>query len=284
MESLQMESKDMPEEQQIHNKILESLETIWMGRELYCYSKVTSTNVVAKEKMQEGGASGLLVVAQEQTAGRGRRGRNWVSPKGEAVYMTLALKPDFPPEKASMLTLVMAYAVVQAICDVTNLSCLIKWPNDIVINQKKVCGILTEMSVGKVSIESVSIENVVIGVGINVNQQDFPQELAEIATSLALETGDSVERERLIAKTIKYFEDAYEMFYKEQSLAFMQKQYNELLANCNREVVVLEPRGNYEGVAEGIDENGQLLVRKPNGELIKVYAGEVSVRGIYGYV
>lgn len=284
MESLQMESKDMSEEQQIHNKILESLETTWMGRELYCYSKVTSTNVVAKEKMQEGGASGLLVVAQEQTAGRGRRGRNWVSPKGEAVYMTLALKADFPPEKASMLTLVMAYAVAQAICDVTNLSCLIKWPNDIVINQKKVCGILTEMSVGKVSIENVSIENVVIGVGINVNQQDFPQELAEIATSLALETGDSVERERLIAKTIKYFEDAYEMFYKEQSLAFMQKQYNELLANCNREVVVLEPRGNYEGVADGIDENGQLLVRKPNGELVKVYAGEVSVRGIYGYV
>ena len=165
MESLQMESEDMPEEQQMHNKILESLETTWMGKELCCYSQVTSTNVVAKERMQEGGANGLLVVAQEQTAGRGRRGRNWESPKGEAVYMTLALKPDFPPEKASMLTLVMAYAVAQAIHDVMDLPCLIKWPNDIVVNQKKVCGILTEMNVGK-----AGIENVVIGVGINVNR------------------------------------------------------------------------------------------------------------------
>lgn len=269
----------MTQEQQAQNKILESLETKWMGKELYYYSQVTSTNVLAKAKIQEGGGNGLLVVAEEQSEGKGRRGRNWQSPKGEAVYMTLGLKPDFPPDKASMLTLVMAYAVAQAIRDVTDLPCLIKWPNDIVVNKKKVCGILTEMNVAKASNYSV-----VIGVGINANQQSFPAELTGLATSLALETGRAVEKEMLIAKTLKYFEEAYGTFQKEQTLSFMQEQYNGVLANCNHEVVVLEPKGSYEGVAQGIDENGELLVHKKDGELVKVYAGEVSVRGIYGYV
>lgn len=269
----------MTKEQQAYDKIMEKLETHWMGKELYSYSKVGSTNVVAKEKLQEGGANGLLVIAQGQSDGRGRRGRNWQSPKGEAAYMTLGLKPDFPPDKSAMLTLVMAYAVVQAMMEVTNLPCLIKWPNDIVVNKKKVCGILTEMNMGK-----DRNYHIVIGVGINTNQQKFPEEIEKIATSLSLEKGETIENEEIIAKILKYFEEAYEIFQKEQSLSFIQKRYNELLVNCKQEVVVLEPKGSYEGIAEGIDANGELLVRKKNGELVKVYAGEVSVRGIYGYV
>ena len=269
----------MTEEQQAYEKIFEKLETKWMGRELFSYSQVGSTNVVAKEKLQEGGTDGLLVVAQEQLQGRGRRGRNWQSPKGEAAYMTLGLKPRFAPDKSSMLTLVMAYAVAQAIREVTDLPCLIKWPNDIVVNKKKVCGILTEMNMGK-----EGTYHIVIGVGINTNQKKFQEELASIATSLSLESGKIIGNEKIIVKTLKYFEEAYEIFQKEQNLSFMQKQYNQLLINCDHEVVVLEPKGNYEGIAKGIDESGELLVQKKDGELVKVYAGEVSVRGVYGYV
>lgn len=260
-------------------KIEAVLQTKWLARRLFCYPQVTSTNTVAKSKMQECGINGLLVVADEQTAGKGRRGRCWQSPPGQAIYMTLALQPTFSPDKASMLTLVMAYAVAQAIAAVTGLEVSIKWPNDVVVNKKKVCGILTEMSAGKEGIESV-----VIGTGINVNQQEFPLELADTATSLFMETGHPVDRERLIAKTMDYFETAYELFLEKENLAFMQEQYNGMLANYNREVAVLEPQGKYEGVAEGINEHGELLVRKADGVLVKVYAGEVSVRGIYGYV
>ena len=118
----------------------------------------------------------------------------------------------------------------------------------------------------------------------NTNQKKFPEELASIATSLSLESGKIIGNEKIIVKTLKYFEEAYEIFQKEQNLSFMQKQYNQLLINCDHEVVVLEPKGNYEGIAKGIDESGELLVQKKDGELVKVYAGEVSVRGVYGYV
>ncbi|MBR1693417.1 MAG: biotin--[Lachnospiraceae bacterium] len=261
------------------SEIVSELTTSWIARPTYFFSKTTSTNIVAKSRLEEDGKSGLLVVADEQTSGRGRRGRGWQSPKGQAIYMSLALKPDFAPEKASMLTLVMAYAVCLAIREVTGLEAAIKWPNDIVVGKRKVCGILTEMNA-----EPDYIHSVVIGVGINANQTEFAEEIRETATSLYLESQATVPRARLIAKSMEHFERAYEQFLKNENLAFFMETYNDLLVNRGREVVVLEPKGNYEGIAEGINESGELLVKREDGTTTEVYAGEVSVRGIYGYV
>lgn len=261
------------------SEIASELHTTWIARPLCYLESATSTNQVAKTQFAKEEQNGLLVVADEQTSGRGRRGRGWQSPKGEAIYMTLALKPDFAPDKASMLTLLMAYAVCSAVREITGLDAQIKWPNDIVVNKRKVCGILTEMDA-----EPDYIGSVVIGVGINVNQTGFPAELCETATSLRLETGALQPRALLIAKTMESFEPLYEQFAKSQSLVFLKDAYNERLANCGREVVVLEPQGNYEGMAIGINDSGELLVKGSDGVVKEVYAGEVSVRGLYGYV
>lgn len=251
----------------------------WMGKNLICYETIDSTNVDARRKAEEGALNGTLIVADTQTAGRGRRGRSWESEKGETISASLILRPDIPPDKAPMLTLVMAVSVTRAIEEETALSCQIKWPNDLVVNQKKVCGILTEMSVKK-----NTIDYVVIGFGINSNNQTIPQELADKATSLKLEAGAHINRASLIAKAVRYFEEDYERFLKTLDLSEFLEEYNNHLVNRNRRVRVLEPNGEYEALALGVNEAGELMVQKEDGEICYVYSGEVSVRGIYGYV
>lgn len=240
---------------------------------------VDSTNVRAKRLAEEGAPHGTLVVADCQNAGRGRRGRTWVSPAGTGIFMSLILRPDILPSSASMLTLVAALAVYEGIRETTGLETVIKWPNDIVADGKKLCGILTEMSA-----ELEGIHYVVTGIGINANMAEFPKEVAKTATSLRIETGGTIRRSRLIASVMRAFEGYYEKFTECGSLAPLVDVYNEHMANRNREVTVLDPAGAYTGTALGIDEKGELLVRRSDGKVIPVVSGEVSVRGIYGYV
>lgn len=260
-------------------KIGSLLSTKWIAHEVVWLQTTISTNLDAKALIEKGSPNGTLVIAEEQTKGRGRRGRKWESPPGQSIYMTLGLKPDIEPDKASMLTLIMAYATAKAIRKITGLDAKIKWPNDIVLNGKKVCGILTEMH-----LEQTGIKSVVIGIGINVNQTEFNEVIKDTATSLLLEGGKNVSREELVAWTMNYFEEAYEQFLLQKNLAFLKEEYEKLLANRNKEVRVLEPQGEYEGVALGICDTGELIVRRVDGTEALVYAGEVSVRGIYGYV
>lgn len=260
-------------------EIISCLDTVWVARNLVVHDKTGSTNLDAKQLAEEGAESGTLVVSEMQTAGRGRRGRAWISPAGEAIYMSLLLRPTCRPEQASVLTLVMALAVLEAIEELAPGRCGIKWPNDIVINGKKICGILTEMSV-----EKNTIDHVVIGVGINANQSSFEKEISETATSLFLELGKETDRSGLISCVMHYFEYAYTEYEKTWNLAGLVDRYNRHLVNMDRQVRVLDPKGEYEGIALGINAQGELLVRKQDGELVKVYAGEVSVRGIYGYI
>jgi BirA family biotin operon repressor/biotin-[acetyl-CoA-carboxylase] ligase len=258
------------------------LDTKWVGRNLVFHRETGSTNLDAKKLADEGAASGALVVADMQTAGRGRRGRDWVSPAGKDIYMTLMLRPECRPDMASALTLVMALAVLEAIREFMPIECQvgIKWPNDIVINNKKTCGILTEMSA-----ELDGIHYVVIGVGINVNQTEFADEIKANATSMLIENGTKINRSKLVARVMHYFEEDYEIFAKTWDLTGLVDKYNKYLVNCGKEVRVLDPKGEYDAYAEGINENGELIVkRKDNGETVLVYAGEVSVRGVYGYV
>ena len=177
------------------------------------------------------------------------------------------------------MTLVMALAVVEALEEIDPDGCGIKWPNDVVMNGKKVCGILTEMSA-----ELDAIHYVVVGVGINVNQPSFEGELADRATSLYMELGHKVNRSRFIARVMHYFEQEYEIFQKTYDLSGLVDTYNKYLLNREKKVRVLDPKGEYEGIARSINEKGELLVEKEDGEIVAVYAGEVSVRGIYGYV
>ena len=261
--------------------ITSCLHTKYMGREIYHYNVADSTNIRAKEHFSKGASHGTLIVAEEQTDGKGRRGREWTSPKGEAVYMSLLLKPEFSPENASMLTLVMAVSLAKSLEQIYEMEAhhlQIKWPNDLVLNQKKIAGILTEMSA-----DITSIHYVIIGVGINMNNDCFSKELKEKATSLWLETRVQKTRAEVIAKILEHFEEDYETFCKTCDMQSLKADYEKYLVNKDISVRVLDPKGEYTGTARGINEKGELLVEK-DGEIIPVYSGEVSVRGIYGYV
>ncbi len=247
----------------------------------YRYFESTgSTNDDCARFLQDGAPHGLVVVADSQSAGKGRRGRNWASPPGESVYMSVGLRPQMPADSTSMLTLVAALAVCRAIEEVSECDkAYIKWPNDIVIGGRKVCGILTELH-----FDGQGDPLVVIGIGINVNNRDFPQELMLTATSLYLEFGRQWNGKLLIEKVLECFESYYTKFTEKCDMSTIMAEYVEKMINKDREVRVLDPAGEYSGIARGIDAKGQLLVEKKNGTLEAVYAGEVSVRGIYGYV
>ena len=265
-------------------ELREKLQTAWVAKQIYSYEEIDSTNVEAARLAKSGSfgkqwTHGTLITADAQTAGRGRRGRIWESPKGNNLFFSLLLKPAIEPDKASMLTLVMALSVVKGIEEVTKHSCAIKWPNDIVMSGKKVCGILTEME-----LEQGEIHHVVIGTGINVNMTEFPKEISEIASSIACECGKKISHTKLLAVILEHFEKNYETFMATENLSGFFDDYEKHLINKNKQVKVLDPKGPFEGLAEGITVTGELLVQKADGTTEAVYAGEVSVRGLYGYV
>ena len=255
------------------------LHTDWAGCEVKYFDTLDSTNICAKRMAEEGAPNGTLVIADEQTAGRGRCGRAWETPKGTAIAMTLLMRPNLRPEKASMLTLVMGMAVTRAVNELYSLNCQIKWPNDAVVDGKKICGILTEMST-----EEDSIRYVVVGIGINVNTESFTPEISDTATSLKLSLGHELKRAPLIGAVLKSFEQYYSRFMEYGDMTGLMDEYNEMLANRKRQVRVLDPHGSYEGMALGIDKEGCLLVKREDDSVSAVISGEVSVRGIYGYV
>ncbi len=255
------------------------LRTQWMGRNYICLEMVDSTNTHAKRLAEEGAPAGTLVAAEEQTGGKGRRGRGWTASRGVNIMMTLLLRPRIRPEHASRLTLLMAMAVAEGIRKVTGLSAGIKWPNDVVVHGKKVCGILTEMST-----EIDYINHVVVGAGINVNQEEFPEEIRTLAGSLCVELGRKVCRAELTAEILGELEALYEIFLLTEDMSALYQKYNERCVNCGHEIRVLEPGNEYTGTTDGISETGELIVRKTDGSVVRVYAGEVSVRGLYGYI
>ena len=260
------------------NELLSRRKTKWIGADTLCYDTIDSTNAQAKRLAEEGYGNGTLIVANHQEAGRGRRGRSWESPAGTTISMSLLLKPDINPNNASMITLVAALAVSKAITQLTGLPAGIKWPNDVVMNGKKVCGILTEMSA-----QFDYVNHIVVGIGINVNTESFPEEIQEIAASLRLQTGKMVSRAELIELVWEYFEEYYEVYLQTQDLYNLVKEYNARLVNMNQKVKVLDPKEPFEGTARGITARGELMVDTWESRKL-VSSGEVSVRGMYGYV
>lgn len=243
------------------------------------YEELDSTNIKIQELAKQGAVHGTTVAAGHQTAGRGRRGRTWESPKGDNIYMSILLRPQMDVSKAPMLTLVMAYSVAKVLQGIGYEKIGIKWPNDLVLSGKKVCGILTEMQM-----QGSEMEYVVIGVGVNVNMRHVPEELKDKATSLYLEDGRTGDCFRLIQDIVEVFRAQYERFVEVGDLSFLKKEYNGMLVNRDKEVRVLEPGNEYTAYALGMNSRGELLVRKADGSEDAVFAGEVSVRGIYGYI
>ena len=257
--------------------IADQIHTKWAGKTVHFARETDSTNLWIKRLAKEGASEGTLALAEFQSAGRGRLGRSWEVPEGTSVMMSILLRPKFEPQYAPMLTLVMGMAVAKAVkkfgFDVS-----IKWPNDVVVSHKKICGILTEMGV-----RDGKIDYAVIGVGINVNIREFPEEMADKATSLYLESGKEFDRSQIPGLVMEAFEEYYEKFAATCDLSGLKEEYESILANYNQPVRVLakEP---YEGVDRGITDGGELLVEKTDGTIVAVSAGEVSVRGLYSYV
>lgn len=260
-------------------RIEQALRTAWIGTRLI-YDEVTdSTNTTAMRMARDGAPHGTLVVADRQESGRGRRGRSWEMAAGEAVAMSLILKPkELKPANAPMLTLVAALAAADAIRDICGSDVQIKWPNDLVSGGKKLCGILTEMQVA-----SDGSAMIVVGIGINVNNTQFAGEIRETATSLYQCFGRKYDRAELIGAVCERFEHFFSVFMQTQDLCALRERYERSLVNRNRSVRVLDPKGAYDGTARGIAPDGALIVETADG-LRHVDSGEVSVRGVYGYV
>ena len=264
-----------PETMYNKRELEQGLKTKTMGQSIYFYEETDTTNNRARELALEGAPEGTLVVAEKQTAGRGRRGKVWESPLGTGIWMSLVLRPQIMPAEASVLTLLCGLATTEAIEAETGLSAGIKWPNDILINGKKAVGILTEMDC-----EMSEVHFVIPGIGINVNTASFPPEIADIATSLYLECGKTVSRRRLVHKVLERLEEHYETFLRTGSFAAMLEDYRKHCITLGKEVHVL---GREPFFAEALDitPEGELLVRRAdNGKEEVVFSGEVSIRGV----
>lgn len=250
------------------------LQTKWLGRSV-CYEDcVGSTNNVAKSLANAGCENGLLVVAEEQGAGKGRLSRGWISPHAKGIWFSVVLKPPFLPQEASKCTLLAAVAVVKAINSIKGVKAAIKWPNDILLNGRKLVGILTEMNA-----EFGHINYIVIGTGINTHgePEDYPEDVRDIAISVADVAEEPVSRVQLLADILKNMEDLYELVCAE-GFAPILSEWRKYSCTLGQEVKVIAPDMTYFGTALDIDEEGLLIVRKTDGELEKVVAGDVSIR------
>lgn len=239
---------------------------------------VDSTNTYAKRLAKEGVPHGTVILADHQTGGRGRMGRSFSSPKGLGIYCSVILRPEAEPSQLLHLTPMMAEAVRRAVLEATGLSAQIKWVNDLVINGRKLCGILTEMG-----LNGTKTDFVVVGVGINCNQkkEDFPAELQEIATSLSMELGKEIDRETVINALLRQIQIAFDCLLTPQD---WMEAYRQNCITLGKEVQIIRGEEVRQGFAEDMDDTGALLIRPADGSLEKVDSGEVSVRGLYGYL
>ncbi len=234
-------------------------------------AELDSTNEEGKRQAAIKCEDGLLIICDDQTAGKGRLGRSWQAEKNAGIYMSMVIYPDIMPVEIPQITLVTGIAVMRSVNRVTGLKTRIKWPNDIIINGKKLVGILAEMSA-----EMEKVNYVVIGIGINVNMKSFEGELKEKATSIYIETGKRFKRSLIINEFVKEFKICYNEFCKNGFASFVD-EYNENCANVGKNVKTAGGRMNIEGISRGVNEKGEILIETDKGTAA-VMAGEVSIR------
>jgi len=244
-----------------------------IGRDIRVFEKTTSTNDVIEKLARDGVKEGVVVFAESQTKGRGRLGRNWVSPTRKGLWFSVLLRPDLRPQEATQLTVATATALWRAIHEQTGLQPEIKWPNDILINGRKVVGILTELSA-----ELDHVKYVIIGIGVDVNQTaaEFPAELKKTATSLRIELGKTVLRPELATAILKELDKDYARVCAGQ-FESVADEWEEHCTTIGRQVTVQIGERRVRGEAESLDEDGALLVRTEHGHLERVIGGDVTL-------
>lgn len=257
------------------HEISARLHTKKLGRNIHYSESVKSTQEIAQKLSHEKCEEGTLVVADEQTGGRGRLGRAWQSPKGTGIWMSLILRPDLPLQKAPQLTLLAAVSVTKAIYKVTGLHAEIKWPNDILLKGKKTVGILTELQA-----EADRIHAVIIGIGLNVNvtHEDFNEDVKKIATSLKIESEKETKRAELIAAILEEMETLYEE-YLSNGFGLIKLLWEGYANSIGRRIRVRTMNTQLEGIATGITDEGVLLLEDDEGKVHSIYSADIEIPG-----
>lgn len=249
------------------------LKTKSLGRVLHIMESTASTQIDAMTHAEKAAQEGALFIADQQTTGRGRLGRKWFSPAGKGIWMSLVMRPELPIRFVPQLTLLTGVAVCKAIRSVTGADAKIKWPNDILIGGRKVCGILLESAT-----EDNKVRYCIAGIGIDVNlsKEDYPEELAEIATSLKIETGHTIHRSLLIAEIMNEMEQLYNR-YSQDGFSPILKEWEERSASIGHTVRTETLTETIQGVALRLDPSGGLVIVTPSGEEKTVFSGEVEI-------
>jgi BirA family transcriptional regulator, biotin operon repressor / biotin---[acetyl-CoA-carboxylase] ligase len=249
------------------------LKTKFIGKNVHYEESVESTQKIAHRLAHEDAPEGTVIIAEEQLSGRGRMDRKWHSPKYTGIWMSIILRPNIPLPKAPQLTLLTAAAIVQGIEDITGVQPEIKWPNDILINGKKVTGILTELVA-----EADRINAVIIGIGMNVNQtkEDFPVELQEIATSLLIEKGGKVSRADLIKSIFMNLEKLY-LLYLEEGFFPIKLLWESYAISIGRKITARTLTHTIVGKAQGITDDGVLIIEDELGKTHQVYSADIEL-------
>lgn len=256
--------------------VIESgLKTKILAKNIFCYDSIDSTNEEAKRQAVSGAPNGSLFIAEQQLGGKGRLGRVWVSPPGTGLWFSVLIRSSLVPLQVTNITLLAGLAVCRAIRNSTGCPAMIKWPNDVVIGSRKVCGILTEMAA-----EVDRIEYVIVGIGINVNNASFPDDLLIKATSLRMESGMPLQRVGLLQEVLRVFETLL-VECKTDSNALLA-EYKESCVSLNHKVNFTRNNQKLTATAVDISLEGELIVQCDDGSMIQINSGEVTVQGIYG--
>ncbi|MGC5773257.1 biotin--[acetyl-CoA-carboxylase] ligase [Paenibacillus pabuli] len=250
-----------------------ALKTTVFGRKALILHSTLSTQGDVQHMAEQGQSEGAVVLAEEQTGGRGRFGRKWFSPPSKGIWMSVLMRPELALQNTPQLTLLTGVAVCRAIRSFTGADAGIKWPNDLLIEGRKVCGILLESTV-----EDHELRYCIAGIGVDVNfdPKDYPEDLISIATSLKMETGQTIDRTKLAAAILTELEHLY-FLYQKEGFGVISSLWEALSVSINREIKVANQQGGFEGIALGLDPSGALIVEKQNGERVSVYSGEVSL-------
>lgn len=247
------------------------LKTSQFGKKIDLFKSIDSTNTFAKKLAQLNAEHGTVIISEEQTEGKGRLGRNFFSPNRSGIYLSIILRPQLDLESSTLITSLVAVAVAGAIEKLTGIETKIKWVNDIYINGKKVCGILTEAGL---NFESGTLDYAVVGIGINVSTAKFPDAIKDKATSIELEAKKSISRSELIAEVLNQLEDEYK---KINSKSFL-KEYINRSNIIGQEITIITNDSSYPATAINIDENARLVIRTKDGEEKTLNSGEISIR------
>ena len=240
------------------------------GKPRFDFDTIDSTMIDAVRRAEAGAGEGTLVIADRQTAGRGRLGRSWISEPGVGLYFSLILRPLTPPERSAVLTLAVGLGVARGLAEASGAVFDIRWPNDVLLNERKCCGILVETAA-----DARSLRYAVVGIGINVNQPSMPEEIASIATSLHIETGRSFDREAVLGEVLRSLEGSYALFC-EQGAGAIIAEFAEASSYVSGKVVMVDaPGGPVHGTTAGLDSSGVLLLRKEDGSTEPILAGSV---------